>query len=85
MTMTHSYKVTLKVTNEVGVLARISTLLRKFRVNISSLDSAPLPGKSRFSEIRMILDAKQNKEEFAIIMRKTHKLVPVLECSFSEI
>lgn len=77
MTM-HYYKVTLKVKNEVGVLARITILLRKFRVNIRSLDVAPVDEEERFSEIHMILQTDRDDHEIDVALKKTERLIPVI-------
>lgn len=78
MTMMHSYKVTLRVRNEIGVLTRITTLLRKFRVNIRSLDSAPVPDDERFSEIHMIVENEKDNHSIEIVMKKIERLIPVV-------
>jgi acetolactate synthase small subunit len=83
MMMTHYYKVTLKVKNEVGVLARITILLRKFRVNIRSLDVAPIENEELFSEIHMVLETEKDEREIDVVMKKTQRLIPVVsaECT----
>lgn len=76
------YKVTLRVRNEVGVLARITTRLRKFQVNIRSLDVAPIDEKEKFSDIHMVLETK--KSTIDIIMKKVQCLIPVIEAHYEE-
>ncbi len=82
MTKMIYYKVTLKVRNEVGVLARITTRFRKFQVNIRSLDVAPIDKEERFSDIHLI--AETPKENFAIVMRKVESLIPVVETRYEK-
>jgi acetolactate synthase small subunit len=76
------YKVTLRVRNDVGVLARIATRLRKFQVNIRQLDVAPIDNEERFSDIHCILETDQ--EDISVIMAKTKSLVPVVEVHYEK-
>lgn len=71
------YKVTLRVRNEVGVLARIANRLRKFQVNIRSLDVAPIDEREQFSDIHMVLETK--KDDITIVLKKVESLIPVIE------
>lgn len=70
------YKVTLRVVNEVGVLARIATRLRKFEVNIKSLDVAPIDETEKFSDIHMIIETP--KLSVTTVMKKLQSLIPVI-------
>lgn len=76
------YKATLRVKNEVGVLARIAILLRKFQINIRSLDVAPIDNEERFSDIHLVMEAK--KEIMEIVMKKVARLIPVIEVNYTE-
>ncbi|MFC1616208.1 ACT domain-containing protein [Patescibacteria group bacterium] len=76
--MKHYYKVTLKVRNEAGVLARISTLIRKYRVNIRSLDVAPIDVAEKFSEIHMVFETDKDLNAIGVVMSKLERLVPVI-------
>lgn len=80
MTIMNYYKVTLRVRNEVGVLARITTRLRKFQVNIRSLEVAPIDEKEKFSDIHMVLETKKNTID--IVMKKIECLIPVIEARY---
>ena len=80
MTKINLYKVTLRVRNESGVLARITTRIRKFQVNIRSLDVAPIDDKERFSDIHMVLETE--KDNIKVIMQKTKSLIPVVEVTY---
>lgn len=80
MMKTHLYKATLRVQNDVGVLARITTRLRKFRINIRSLDVAPIDAEERFSDIHMTLES--DKHEIDVAMKKTEQLIPVIEATY---
>ena len=77
------YKVTLRVVNEVGVLARITTRLRKFEVNIRSLDVAPIDNTEKFSDIHMVLETP--KGNINIVIKKLESLIPVLSAQYREI
>lgn len=77
------YKATLRVVNEVGVLARIAIRLRKFQVNIRSLDVAPIDNTEEFSDIHMTIETK--KKGMPIIMKKLATLIPVVEVKYEEI
>lgn len=74
--MMHYYKVTLKVQNDVGVLARITVLLRKFQVNIRSLHIEPIDTQENFSEIKMEMESK--KAEMETVIKKVGRLIPVI-------
>ena len=76
------YKVTLRVRNDVGVLARIATRLRKFQVNIRQLDVAPIDNEERFSDIHCVLETE--KEDISVSMAKTKSLVPVVEVHYEK-
>jgi len=80
MTKINLYKVTLRVRNEAGVLARITTRIRKFQINIRSLDVAPIDDKERFSDIHMIIETE--KDNIDTIMKKTESLIPVVEATY---
>jgi len=76
------YKVTLKVKNEAGVLARITTLLRKFQINIKSLDVAPILNQENFSLIHMVLE--NPRQNIDIVMKKVQRLIPVVESDYTK-
>ncbi|MBL4694049.1 ACT domain-containing protein [Candidatus Gracilibacteria bacterium] len=76
------YKVTLRVQNEAGVLARITTLLRKYQINIQSLDVAPIDGEEKFSDIHMLIQPPRAQVE--IVMQKLQKLIPVISVLYKE-
>ena len=69
------YRVTLRVKNEVGVLARIATRLRKFEVNIRSLDVAPIDDTEIFSDIHMVISTPRLSVK--TVMQKMESLIPV--------
>lgn len=75
------YKVTLRVTNEVGVLARIATRLRKFEVNIRSLDVAPIDKTEKFSDIHMVIETPKNNVQ--TVLKKIATLIPVISVKSS--
>lgn len=75
------YKVTLRVRNDVGVLARIATRLRKFQINIKSLDVAPIDKEERLSDIHMILETHLLSIE--VVMQKTLSLIPVISAEYN--
>ena len=77
----HYFKVTLRVRNEVGVLTRITTRLRKFQVNIQSLDVAPIDPEERFSDIHMVLET--HKTDIRIIMSKIESIIPVIKANWA--
>ena len=76
MTM-HYYKVTLRVRNDVGVLTRITTRLRKFQVNIQSLEVHPIDELEKYSDIHMVLET--TRPDITIIMRKVEAIIPVIK------
>ena len=82
MTMMHYYKVTLRVQNDVGVLARITVLLRKFQVNIRSLHIEPIDTEENFSEIKMEMESK--KAEMETVIKKVGRLIPVISIDYEK-
>lgn len=76
------YRVTLRVRNEPGVLARITTRIRKFQINIKSLDVAPIDEKERLSDIHMVLETE--KSDITTIMKKVQSLIPVISAKYSK-
>ncbi len=82
MTMMHYYKVTLRVQNDVGVLARITVLLRKFQVNIRSLHIEPIDSEENFSEIKMEMESK--KSEMETVIKKVGRLIPVISIDYEK-
>ena len=74
------YKVTLRVVNEVGVLARITVRLRKFQVNIRSLDVAPIDNEEKFSDIHMTIET--DKHNIVVVMSKLKTLIPVVDITY---
>ncbi|MBI5754200.1 ACT domain-containing protein [Candidatus Peregrinibacteria bacterium] len=77
------YRVTLRVKNEVGVLARIATRLRKFEVNIRSLDVAPIDGKEIFSDIHMVISTP--RLNVRTVMKKLESLIPVTNIYYEKL
>lgn len=77
------YRVTLRVTNEVGVLARITTRLRKFEVNIRSLDVAPIDETETFSDIHMVISTP--RQSVRTVMKKLESLIPVISAFYEKI
>ncbi len=80
--MMHYYKVTLRVQNDVGVLARITVLLRKFQVNIRSLHIEPIDTEENFSEIKMEMESK--KAEMETVIKKVGRLIPVISIDYEK-
>lgn len=76
------YRVTLRVRNEPGVLARITTRIRKFQINIRSLDVAPIDNDEKFSDIHMTLETERC--DITIIMNKLASLVPVIKTGYEK-
>lgn len=79
-----NYKVIIKVQNEPGVLARISILLRKFNVNIKSIDAKPIPAQEGFTEIHINLETNKTPQGFETVIKKLENLVPVVEISYEK-
>lgn len=76
------YRATLRVVNEVGVLARIAIRLRKFQVNIQSLDVAPIDNEEKFSDIHMIIQT--DKKNLEVAMKKLASLIPVVDVKYEK-
>lgn len=83
MTQGDKYKLTIRVTNEVGVLARISTLLRKFNVNISSMDAAPIDNEDSMTDIHLLIES--SKSEITLVVKKLSRLIPVVSVDYESV
>ena len=81
----HSYTATLKVKNEVGVLARIAIPLRKFRVNIVNLEVSPIGEDKRLFNVVLMLESEKEGAEMKTVIRKIEKLVPVIEAKLEDL
>ena len=79
------YHITLKVQNMVGVMARISILLRKFNVNITSMNISHLDEDERFFELNMEVDSQKPADDFTVVINKLERLVPVVEIEYKKI
>ena len=77
MSSRNTFQLLIRVKNEIGVLTRIVTLLRKYQINIRSLHISPLDKKERYSDMLMELHSK--REEIDLIINKLYNLIPVLE------
>ena len=69
----------------LGILARMTILLRKFNVNIQSLDIKPLDNEQHFYEIKFILDSTKNPQAISLVMKKLERLIPVVTVKYEEI
>jgi len=78
------YKVTAKLQNSPGVLARITILLRKFSVNIQKIDASPIDERESFHKIHFILETTKSPQGFTVIMKKLQRLIPVLDVHYKE-
>lgn len=81
----HRYKLTVTVQNKVGVLARISVLLRKFNVNIRSLDASPIDPSEKFHDIHLVIDSAKDSQKIILVMKKLERLIPVVKVLYEEI
>ncbi len=85
MERTYHYNVKAKVENGLGVLARMTILLRKFNVNIQSLYVEPLDDEKRFYNIHIVLDSGKNEEQIYTVMKKLERLIPVVKVDYEKI
>ncbi len=81
----YHYRVTSKVQNGLGVLARMTILLRKFNVNIQSLDVEPLDDEKRFYDIHITIDTVKDETHIIPVMKKLERLVPVVNVRYEKI
>lgn len=72
-----SFHVVIRVKNEIGVLTRIVMLLRKYRINIRSLQIYPIDRKEEFSDMFMELIAQ--RPHLDLVIAKLGRLIPVIE------
>ena len=79
------YKVTVKVQNGLGVLARMTIMLRKFNVNIHSMDAKPIDKTDKFYHIHFTLESKKNEKEMGLVIEKLARLIPVIKVNCAKI
>lgn len=79
------YNTTIKVQNGIGVLARLTIALRKFNVNIQSIDVLPLDNEKNFYDIHIVVDTAKDPEHMEIVMKKLERLIHVISVKFEEI
>ena len=84
-TLANHYKVVLNVQNGLGVIARITIMLRKFNVNIQSIDVEPLDDQKNFYDIHLVLDSTKGQSGISIVMKKLERLIPVLKVTCTKI
>ncbi|MCH9634269.1 MAG: hypothetical protein S4CHLAM7_10150 [Chlamydiae bacterium] len=77
MSTKNTFQLLIRVKNEIGVLTRIVTLLRKYRINIRSLHISPLDNKEVYSD--MLMEIISKREDIDSIINKLYNLIPVLE------
>jgi acetolactate synthase small subunit len=82
---TTQYKVNTKVQNGLGVLARITILLRKFNVTIQSIKTIPLKNEKNFYNIKLLLETNKSPRGFSLVMKKLERLVPVVEVAYEKL
>lgn len=74
----HDYRLHLYVQNDIGVMVRINVVLRKFAVNIQSIDVSVAEGTSKFSHIIMDVETAKDETHMEVVRRKLERLIPVL-------
>ncbi len=74
----YNYKITIRVQNSPGVLARITIMLRKFNVNIKSIDATAIDQKELFHDIHLVLESTKNDTEMSLVFKKLKTLIPVI-------
>lgn len=79
----YSYKITIRVQNSPGVLARITIMLRKFNVNIQSIDATPIDTKEFFHDIHLVLESTKNDELISLVFKKLKTLIPVISVTLN--
>lgn len=85
MKKVYHYKVVTQVQNGLGILARITIMLRKFNVNVQSLHVTPLDEENNFYNLYWILDSTKDPASFAVVANKLERLIPVLKVNFERI
>jgi acetolactate synthase small subunit len=85
MKKVYHYKVVTQVQNGLGILARITIMLRKFNVNVQSLHVTPLDEDNNFYNLYWILDSTKDPESFAVVANKLERIVPILKVTFEKI
>ncbi len=79
------YKIVAHVQNGLGVIARMSILLRKFNVNVQSIDVEPLDKNKDFYNIHLVLDSTKKEVGISTVMKKLERLVPVVKVTYQKI
>ena len=80
----YNYKVKVHVQNGLGVLARMTILLRKFNVNVQSIYVDPLDESKEFYNIHFVLDSTKNEIAMGVVMKKLERLIPILKVHFTK-
>lgn len=81
----HYYKAHFYVQNDVGVMARINVVLRKFGVNIQFIDVSEAEGTSNFSNIVLGLETPRDEHGMEVVMQKVQRLIPVMEVNWKKV
>jgi acetolactate synthase small subunit len=80
-----NYKAIVKVQNGIGVIARMTIMLRKFNVNLQSIDVKKLDEGNDFYEIHMTLGTEKDDQGMYTVMKKLERLIPVIEVSYKKL
>lgn len=71
-----NHNITFRVQNEVGVLARITLILRKYHINIQEMEVRHIPDEKNFSDMPMVLQVPEGR--LNLVLEKIQRLIPVI-------
>lgn len=77
------YQMTVRAVNDMGVLSRISILMRKYSVFIEKIHAEPIDSSEKFSDI--IITVKGKEKNFDTAMKKIERLIPVLSVNYAKL
>ncbi len=74
----NKFTVTITATKEPFLVARLAVMLRKYALDIQSLNiSQPSDGTDNKDLVRITLVLLSNKTDISIAMKKVERLVPI--------
>ncbi len=79
----YNYELKTTVENQPGVLARMTIMLRKFNINIKSMEIVEPEGDKSIYEIHMVIESP--KEDVSVVLKKLERLVPVILVEYKRI
>lgn len=84
MSHIETYKLEIKVRNDIGVLTRITVVIRKYGFNVEKLHVEPTPDSPDYSLMTITLSGGKDKK-LETLLKKIQRLIPVLDLKSEKI